>query len=267
MIGETPVVPVTFNTGQILLGLAAGVREFGDCYLNSMRRAADWLVATQDNDGCWRSHPTPFAGPGEKAYETHVAWGLFEAARVESCREWSDAALRNIHWALKHQHANGWFAKCCLQDEEAPLTHTLGYVLRGVLEAFRFARDPALLYAACQTADGLLTVLREDGFLPGRVDGKWHSKVNWSCLTGTVQLAHCWLLLYQETGDRRYLSAGCASNSFVRRTMKLDGPVETRGAIKGSWPVDGGYCTYQYPNWACKFFIDAQLLEREIDSE
>lgn len=40
-----------------------------------MRRAADWLVETQDADGCWRRHPTPFAEPGEKVYETHVAWG------------------------------------------------------------------------------------------------------------------------------------------------------------------------------------------------
>jgi hypothetical protein len=29
VIGATPIVPVTFNTGQILLGLASGVREFG----------------------------------------------------------------------------------------------------------------------------------------------------------------------------------------------------------------------------------------------
>ncbi|MGH8584936.1 MAG: hypothetical protein ACREWE_01680 [Gammaproteobacteria bacterium] len=62
--------PVTFNTGQILIGLAAGVEEFGD-YREPMHRAADWLLETQNPDGCWRRHPTPFAKPGEKAYETH----------------------------------------------------------------------------------------------------------------------------------------------------------------------------------------------------
>src|SRR5205807_2230505 len=82
LVDETPRVPVTFNTGQILLGLAAGVEEFGDAYRGPMCRAADWLADTLDPDGCWRKHPTPFAQPGEKAYETHVAWGLLEAARL-----------------------------------------------------------------------------------------------------------------------------------------------------------------------------------------
>jgi hypothetical protein len=86
LVDAQPVKPVTFNTGQILLGLAAGAREWGDPYTTSMQRAGDWLIATQDADGCWRRFPTPFAEPGEKTYETHVAWGLFEAARVATDR-------------------------------------------------------------------------------------------------------------------------------------------------------------------------------------
>ena len=66
-IDMQPVVPVTFNTGQILLGLAAGVDEFGDTYRPTMRRAADWLRDSLDADGCWRKFPTPFAAPGEKS--------------------------------------------------------------------------------------------------------------------------------------------------------------------------------------------------------
>ena len=124
VIGQTPVVPVTFNTGQILIGLASGVRELGDAYRAPMRRAADWLASTQDLDGAWRSHPTPFAKAGEKAYETHVAWGLLEAAREEPARGYAEAALRNIRWALTKQRANGWFADCCLNDASRPLTHT-----------------------------------------------------------------------------------------------------------------------------------------------
>ena len=102
-IDAVPVVPVTFNTGQILLGLASGASVFGDAYLKAMRRAADWLVDTQDDDGCWRRHPTPFAAPGEKVYETHVAWGLFEAHRVDPKCGYGDAGLRNVEWALRSQ--------------------------------------------------------------------------------------------------------------------------------------------------------------------
>jgi hypothetical protein len=125
-VDARPVVPTTFNTGQILLGLASGVQEFGDQYREPLRRAAEWLVKTQDPDGCWRKHPSPFAEPGEKAYETHVAWGLMEAARVENSREYGEAALANVRWALQQQQENGWFAKCCLSDPTQPLTHTKG---------------------------------------------------------------------------------------------------------------------------------------------
>ena len=98
-IDARPVVPVTFNTGQIVMGLAAGERVFGG-YREALRRAADWLVQTQDPDGCWRRFPTPYAGPGVKAYETHVAWGLLEAARIDADRGYEQAARANVdgHW-------------------------------------------------------------------------------------------------------------------------------------------------------------------------
>jgi hypothetical protein len=262
-IGAGRVVPVTFNTGQILLGLTSGVREFG-IYREAMRRAADWLVKTQDPDGCWRKHPTPFAAPGEKTYDTHVAWSLLEAARLEPNSSYADAVLANVRWALQYQRENGWFEKCCLTDPSQPLTHTLGYALRGIIEVYRFTRDDTFLKAAQKTADGLLTAIHSDGFLPGRLYPDWRGAVSWACLTGSVQIALCWLILYQDVGEVRYRDAAFAANSYVRRTVKVDGPPETRGAIKGSFPVNGQYGAYQYLNWACKFFVDANMLERAI---
>ena len=259
-----PMTSVTFNTGQILMGLASGVRAFGDQYRVAMCRAADWLAATQDADGCWRKHPSPFAQPGEKAYETHVAWGLLEAARVEPNSVYARAALANVDWALRQQRANGWFDQCCLSEPTQPLTHTIGYVLRGVVEAYQYAQTPALLDAARKTADGLVGALRDDGFLPGRLDANWQGTVDWACLTGTVQIAHCWLLLYQHTGDTRFRAAGYAANAYVRRRIRLDGPEDTRGGVKGSFPVDGEYGRYEYLNWAAKFFVDSNLLEKAV---
>ncbi len=262
LIDSKPIVPVTFNTGQILLGLASGVREIGEEYREAMCRAAEWLVKTQDADGCWRKHPTPFAAAGEKAYETHVAWGLLEAARIEPNRSYIDTALANVEWALGCQQENGWIDKCCLTDPSQPLTHTLGYALRGIIEAYRFTKEDTLLDACQKTADGLLTAIRDDGFLPGRLDANWRGTVPWACLTGTIQIAHCWLILYQYTGERRYRDAAYAASQYVRRTMKANGPPETRGAIKGSFPVYGAYGTYQYLSWACKFFVDSNILEK-----
>jgi len=263
-IDSQPVVPVVFNTGQILLGLAAGAKALGEPYRDAMTRAADWLKAVQDPDGCWRKHGSPFAAAGEKTYDTHVAWGMMEAERVMPGRGYGDAALHNVRWAITHQRANGWFAHCCLEDAANPLTHTIGYVLRGVVEAYRLSGDEFFLKKASLTADALLEALAGDGFLPGRLDSNWRGAVSWSCLTGAVQIAHCWLMLSQMTGKTEYKHAAQRANAYVRRTMTITGPSQTRGGVKGSFPVDGGYGTFQYLNWACKFFIDANLLEQAV---
>ncbi|MFQ5535273.1 MAG: prenyltransferase/squalene oxidase repeat-containing protein [Sphingomonadales bacterium] len=256
-------VPVTFNTGQILIGLAAGAREFGD-YRDAMNSAAAWLVKTQDRDGCWRHHPTPFAKAGEKAYETHVAWGLFEAERLEPGRGYGEAGLKNVRWALTCQRENGWVARCCLDRPQMPLTHTLGYFLRGVVEAHRFSGRDEFLEAASLTANGLLSVQRDDGSLPGRLYADWSVARDWCCLTGNVQIAQSWLILYQRTGDIRFLHAGRAANRFVRRTIGLESPRDIRGGVAGSFPIDGGYGRFQYPSWAIKFAIDSNMLEQKI---
>jgi hypothetical protein len=263
-IDAQPRVPVTFNTGQILLGLAAGVEAFGDVYREPMNRAAAWLRDTQDKDGCWRNYPTPFAAPGEKTYETHVSWGLFAADGIEPNRGYGAAGLRQLSWARSKQHANGWLSSCCLTDPEAPLTHTLGYALRGLLEGYKFSSHPEILAAARLTADGLMSALREDGYLPGQLDRSWRGAVSWACLTGSVQVAHCWLTLYQLTGHPSYRQAGYRANAYVRRTIVVDGERDSRGGVKGSFPVDGSYGAYQYLNWAAKFCIDSNLCEQEV---
>lgn len=264
IIGAKPVVPVAFNTGQILLGLAEGAEEFGGEYISAMERAADWLVKIQDEDGCWRQFPSPFAIPGEKVYDCHVAFGLLNAARSTSHARYAEPAMRNLQWAISHQTDNGWFRHCCLVDPRAPLTHTLGYALRGIVEGYRFSRDPKLLEAALKGAEGALSALGPDGYLPGRLDARWKGTVSWSCLTGNAQIAICWFLLYWETHDIRWRDAAYLANQYVCRTVRVSGPENCRGAVKGSFPVVGEYCQFEYPSWACKFLIDACRLEKTV---
>ena len=260
MVDQLPRVPVTFNTGQILIGLAAGA-HLEPRYRAAMQKAADWLVATQDADGCWRRHPTPFAAPGEKTYETHVSLGLFQAHGVEPGRGYQDAGLRQVDWALQNQTENGWLQKCCLSDPSAPLTHTLGYALRGIVGAYLSSRRALYLDAACRTADGLLRAVETDGRLAGRLDSNWKAAADWVCLTGACQIAESWLLLHKQTGRADYLRAARSVNAYVRRTIAREGSPDIVGGVKGSFPIDGQYGRWQYLNWACKFMIDANRAE------
>lgn len=262
-IDATPVVPVTFNTGQILIGLAAGVAHFNR-YHEAMHGAARFLRDSLDKDGCWRSHPTPFAEPGEKAYETHVAWGLFEADRVAPGNGYADAGMRQIRWAIGKQQPNGWVSSCCLNNPDAPLTHTLGYFLKGLVEAHRWSQDASVLAAALRTARGLMQAQRTDGGLPGRLCHGFEAAVTWSCLTGNVQIADSWFYLGQLDGDKAMIGAARAANAFVRRTILLEGPDGERGGVKGAFPVQGDYGPYEYLNWAAKFAIDAFMSERSL---
>lgn len=264
-IDAVPLVSVTFNTGQILIGLAAGAQAYGDePYRKAMHRAAAFLRDNQDADGCWRKHPTPFAKPGEKAYETHVAWGMFEAGRVAPGHGYGESGLRQVDWALTKQQKNGWFASNCLTDAEHPLTHTIGYVLRGVLEGHLFSGRADLLAASVRTGASLLDAVGPDGYLAGRLDQRFRPAVDYVCLTGSMQIAHCFFILHQLTGEQRYFDAGQRLTGFVRRSVRLDGPVETRGAVKGSFPINGDYGKWEYLNWAAKFSIDALLLETDL---
>jgi hypothetical protein len=264
-VGAKNLAPVTFNTGQILIGLAYGVAEFGNAYRGPMRKAADWLVSTQGADGAWPHNQSPLVEfAGEKAYDTHVAWGLFEAARVEPDSPYGEAGLKNVRWALTIQTPNGWFDKCSIKNPATPATHTLGYALRGILEGYGHSKDPVLLAAARKTADGMLGALNLDGFLPGRLDRRWRPAAKWACLTGSVQNATNWMLMWRHTGEAKYLEAAFAANRYVRRTLVMDRDPDVRGAVKGSFPVDGEYDPWVYPNWAAKFMVDSCLLESEI---
>ncbi|MGD8326481.1 MAG: prenyltransferase/squalene oxidase repeat-containing protein [Sphingomonadales bacterium] len=264
-ITQTPVIPVTFNTGQILIGLAAAADVSSrEDYSAAMHKAASWLRDTQDEDGAWRAYATPYAKPGDKVYETHVSWGLFEAERVAPGHGYGEAGLRQVRWALRHQKDNGWFDHCCLTKPNKPLTHTLGYVLRGILEAYRLSNDEAILKAGIKTADALKDQLGEDGRLAGRFYSNWRPAVSWVCMTGSAQISTCWMMLYEWTGDAAYFEAAQRTNSFLRRTLILDGSDGVRGGIRGSFPISGDYGRWEFLNWAAKFTIDAFRREQDL---
>ena len=261
-IDSTPVAPTVFNTGQVLFGWSRCLRETDDArWRRSLVAAGEWLLKAQDADGHWRRFASPFAARQINSYNTRTAFGLARAGVLLGRADFIDCAHANVQVVLSQAHANGWLDHNCLDDDSRPLTHTIAYSIRGILEVGLITNDAGAVTAATRMAESVAAAQRGDGALPGRLDGSWRPAARWSCVTGNAQMAINWLRL-AESGDRRFVANAAQANRFNRSVQDVQCKTAgVRGGIKGSHPIDGGYMTYRYPNWAAKFFMDALMLE------
>ncbi|MFZ4535398.1 beta-L-arabinofuranosidase domain-containing protein [Propionivibrio sp.] len=255
--------PTIFNTGQVIFGWVRAFEEEGhERYRNAAVRAANWLAEVMDNDGCWRRFGSPMTGKQINTYNTRTAWSLARVYGITGEQRFLDAAVRNAEWAMTQRNAAGWLAQNCLQDNQQPFTHTIAYAMRGLLEIGAAAGRQDFIAAAEVIGDAMLVALPTDGRLPGRFDDTWRPTVKWSCLTGDCQLGINWGRLYQITGERKYREATSRILDFVKRTQRIAGEdKDTLGGIKGSFPINGGYHPWQYPNWATKFYADSLMMD------
>jgi uncharacterized protein YyaL (SSP411 family) len=257
------VAPTIFNTGQVLVGWLVAWQQTQDRrFRDSAVRSANWLVDAQDPDGSWRRFASPFASHTLNTYNTRVAFALARASQVLGDSRYLDAAIRNVEWALTQMHPNGWLENNDLQDNARPLTHTIAYATRGILETGLIAGNSDFVDAAARMAKAVAQSQRSDGAIPGRLDSEWRAAARWSCVTGNAQMAIIWQRLAAETGDASGERAAENANRFnlsVQNVAAADPGI--RGGIPGSSPRKGGYMKNRYPNWAAKFFMDALLLQ------
>ena len=265
---DFPPSPAVFNTGQVLQGWARAHKEFeSPRYLDSMRRAADFLVEAQDPDGAWRRHGSRYARAGINTYDARTALGLLEASGRTGDPRHRDSAAKALRFTLTQQRPNGWFENCCLDDNRRPLLHTLAYTMEGLLEGGVLLEDQRLVDASRLAADAVLERLGPDGWLPGRLDESWRPAARWSCLTGNAQTARVWSRLFELTGEARYREGAIRANRYIAGTQDLgDSDPGIRGGIQGSYPIWAEYGTYEYLNWAAKFFADSLLSELSGES-
>ena len=263
-----PPTPAVFNTGQVIFGWVRAAQETGDSrYTAAAERAGTFLVEHQDPDGVWRRGVSQHARAGTQTYNTRVAWALVDLGHLTGDRRFHEAGVHNVATAVASQLPNGWFPANCLDDDTAPLTHTIAYAMRGVLETGAGAGEPRFIDAACRTADALLACQRTDGSFAGRYDRTWQPAVRWSCLTGNAQIALNCLRLAEITGREPYARAAARALRFVASVQDLTATNPgVRGGVAGAYPIFGDYGSFEYLNWAAKFFVDALLLlERRGD--
>lgn len=248
---------IVFDTGQDLFGLVRAFEQTGDeCYLASAERAGSWLVEVADDSGRWTRN-THLGVP--HVYNSRAAWALLRLHDVSPKAEREAVARANLDWAVS-QESGGWFEQCAFEPGVPPFTHTIAYAIRGLLESSRLIEGAAYEEVAIRSADAVLGHVRDDGFIPGRIDVGGRARGRFCCLTGNCQLSIIWGQLYESTGDSRYRTAALRALGYVLARQNLtSADRNVRGAILGSHPIWGRYSPLTLPNWPTKFLIDALL--------
>ena len=255
--------PAAFNTGMVLDGLCSAYEASRDpAILDGARRAADFLVNDLDDSGYYRTNGA-FVSTGEiKTYSCLCAWALYRFGNIADDERYRAAAVRSAEAALAQQQSNGWFAHNDLTHSHAPLTHTIGYTLQGILEVGVLAGRDDFLAAVRRTAEKIIARIQPSGYLAGRFYSDWQPAAGSSCLTGSAQIAIVLYRLNEITNERRYAEAADKLVNYLKALQRLDcEDPGVNGAIAGSFPLFGGYMRGGYPNWATKYFLDAVLLQ------
>jgi hypothetical protein len=258
--------PAVFNTGMALQGYVATLAaEPDERVLVGARLAADFLVADVGPDGHLRTHGRFVTGGRIKTYNCLCAWPLYRLGEILNEERYRDAAVRTVEASLREQRSNGWFAHNCLSRPEAPLVHTIGYTLQGILEVGLLARRKDFVDAVVRGVRPLLDRVSPTGFLHGRFYADWEPACFSSCLTGNAQIAVVCYRLFEAIGDERALTTGHRLTNFLKGLQALEsGDPGVDGAIAGSFPILGSYMTGGYPNWATKYFLDALMLQDQL---
>lgn len=265
--------PIVFNTGMVILGWADLYKTTGEeKYLSAAVRASDWLCSIIDDDGKW-SRYTYNSTP--HAYHSRVAWSLFVMSELTSNETYRETALMNIRWVLSLAGEDGWIEMMGFSREELPLTHTIAYTLRGLLECSVYLDGELGLKVRELVSNNAERIFLKyekrkkhpnafPEYLSGRFNEKWQPAADFSCLTGNAQIAIIWLKVYRLTNDARLLNASLKILDQLKEIQDLSNTNPgIRGGIPGSYPIWGDYMPWSYPNWATKFFADALMILEE----
>jgi len=266
--------PIVFNTGQAILGWVRLYRETGqDRFIEAAKAASNWLVLIQDRDGKWS---TCTHNDIPHAYHSRVAWPLLEVHGETQIPAYRHVAEANVRWVLRQANENAWFENAGFEPGQPPLTHTIGYTLRGLLEASGHLsgslRDQVVetVRAAAEAIMMRFERSKRNPYgpprlLPATFDENWRSADTWSCLTGNAQMAIVWMKLYRLTGDVRFLNAALKILDQVKATQCLNfRHPGIRGGLAGACAIWRCYERLAYPNWAAKFLADAIMLQESI---
>lgn len=248
-IFKTKPTPLVFDTGQIIFGLVALYKQTKDKkYIESAKRAGNWIIAQQETTGEWKKYAYQNK---PHTYYTRVSWALLELYLATKNNAYKKAAQTNIKWTITQQQPNGWFMNSGFYSPNVAVLHTITYTIEGLIECGKILKDKPALDSARLACEALLH--HSNGIPYGHYDSNWNKKNIGKCITGIAQTALCLLRL----DPKRYKYDAEKMLNYLCTTQNKSNNPNKRGALPGSVPFYGTYMPFRYPNWAAKFFIDA----------
>src|SRR3984957_4178938 len=134
--------PMSFDTGQVLQGWCTLYRiNQRDQLIGAAIRAGDWLLEHQTQEGAWEDTSPGRREPTRFAFNSRTSWSLLELFHITHCERFRLGALRNLEWTLSLQLENGWFRSAGFGPQELPLTHTVAYIVEGLLRCWEHTSD------------------------------------------------------------------------------------------------------------------------------
>lgn len=254
-------IPSIFNTAQILKGMASLYLETGDSkWVEAGYNGAKWLSDNLNTDGIWRIGN--YRDDFNPSYYTQVAWPMLEIWNLTNDQKIKNAAVMVLDRILTLRLGNGAFNGWSFDNDKPAFTHTIAYTLRGFQESARILSQYDKYEKPVRKI--LDYFIRSAELNNGRIPGAFYFDLKpenkYSCLTGNVQLAICFLNYYQQTNDLRIVNSSAKAIDFVcsQQAMRhLISPL--KGAVAGSYPLRGKYMRFRYPNWAVKYLADSLM--------
>ena len=251
-----------FNTGQILFGLLAAHELTNESkYLLGAERATRWLANSVSKDGSWdKFNFVPGYSP---TYYTRVIWPMMmvnDRVRDKNITDQTLKALTFYKNRIEGCKINGM----AFHENQAAFTHTIAYTLRGFLECAHLLNDDKLMDTISNHFILIFEKIMQDGRLAGRYDVNWNSDLSFECLTGNAQMTLNFARMFELTGDNKFFDAAILlwdKNYDMQSRMPFS---SLKGGIAGSKPIWGPYMTWEYPNWAAKFYLDAYLIMMKL---
>ena len=265
--------PYPETTGYIIPSFFDYAVRSGDVmYRDRALRMADWLETTQMPSGAF---PSGLLGPNpsESVFNSgQILFGLLRAYRETENPRYIERARMAADWLVGVQDADGAWRRFAYFGIPHAYYTRVAWALIDLAEVaerdeYRDSGVRQIRWALDQRhSNGWFDINSCDGYLAGKVDAMWRATASYSCLTGSAQLAGLLLSLPRRDAHPDYVTTALNLNAQIKETQELHSSYPgVRGGIAGSDPIWGAYVPYWYLNWAAKFFLDALLLEDEVD--